>query len=119
MSTLFFRSPDDGDYHPLLQNKHLLKKGLGAGSSHSPVSVVNIGWVITCIKVDLGVCLMLRSLVCLILHGHLAAQFPYLTEKFLYYLSVLPHRMNQDVLHCLVPSLGQGHMEVYLWGHDT
>lgn len=45
--------------------------------------------------------------------------FPYLTEKFLYYLSVLPHRMNQDVLHCLVPSLGQGHMEVYLWGYDT
>lgn len=63
------------------------KGGLRAGSFHFAVSVANIRWITTCIKVDLGICLMLRSLwssAWLILHRHLAARFPYLSEKLLY-----------------------------------
>lgn len=54
LSTLFFRSPEDGDFQPPLQHKHSLEKGLGAGSSHSPASVGDTGWITTCTDVDLG-----------------------------------------------------------------
>lgn len=57
---VFFRSPDDGNFHAQ-QHKHPLEKGLAAGSSHSPASVGDTGCITTCPEVDLGFCLMLRS----------------------------------------------------------
>lgn len=95
----------------------------GAGPYHSPVSVANIGWIITCICVDLEVCLMLRSLwnsVCPILHGHLATQFLYLLKNPNYIICQYFHTgwarvfLTVWFLHWV-----SGHMQVSLHSCDT
>lgn len=95
----------------------------GAGAYYSPVSLANIGWIITCINVDFEVCLMLRSLgssVCMIPHRHLVTQCLYLLKKPNHIICEYIHTwwtwvfLTVWFLHWV-----SGHMEVCLHSHYT